>query len=83
MREIDCLYTKRPFFGTRKNQGPFGINRKRAQRLMRLLGLEAVSPKRSTSRPAPGHKVFPYLLRNLAITRPNQVWASDITYILL
>jgi len=81
MREIDCLYTKRPFFGTRKIQRHFGINRKRAQRLMRLLGLEAVCPKRSTSRPAPGHKVYPYLLRNLAITRPDQVWASDITYI--
>ena len=81
MREIDCLYMERPFFGTRKVQKRFGINRKRAQRLMRLLGLEAVFPKRSTSRPAPGHKVYPYLLRNLAITRPDQVWASDITYI--
>jgi putative transposase len=81
MREIDCLYMERPFFGTRKVQKRFGINRKRAQRLMRLLGLEAVFPKRSTSRPAPGHKVYPYLLRNLAITRPEQVWASDITYI--
>ena len=57
MREIDCLYMERPFFGTRKVQKRFGINRKRAQRLMRLLGLEAVFPKRSTSRPAPGHKV--------------------------
>ena len=81
MREIDCLYMERPFFGARKVQKRFGINRKRAQRLMRLLGLEAVFPKRSTSRPAPGHKVYPYLLRNLAITRPDQVWASDITYI--
>ena len=81
MREIDRLYIKRPFFGTRKVREHFGINRKRAQRLMRLLGLEAVCPKRSTSRPAPGHKVYPYLLRNMAITRPDQVWASDITYI--
>jgi putative transposase len=55
MREIDYLYMERPFFGTRKIQKRFGINRKRAQRLMRLLGLEAVFPKRSTSRPAPGH----------------------------
>ena len=48
---------------------------------MRLLGLEAIFPKRSTSRPAPGHKIYPYLLRNLAISHPNHVWASDITYI--
>ena len=48
---------------------------------MLLMGLKAVCPKRSTSRPAPGHKVYPYLLRNMAITKPDQVWASDITYI--
>ena len=81
MREIDRLYIKRPFFGTRKVCEAFGINRKRAQRLMRLMGLEGVRPKRSTSRPAPGHKGYPYLLRGLAITRPDQVWASDITSI--
>jgi len=81
MRAIDELYTKRPFSGSRTVCKHLGINRKRAQRLMRLLGLEAVYPKRSTSRPSPGHKVFPYLLRNLEISRPNHVWASDITYI--
>jgi len=81
MRAIDELYTKRPFSGSRTVCKKLGINRKRAQRLMRLLGLEAVYPKRSTSRPAPGHKVYPYLLRNLEILRPNHVWASDITYI--
>lgn len=81
MKEIDRLYTKRPFFGTRKVRETFCVNRKRAQRLMRLLGLAAVLSKRLISRPAPGHKKLPYLLRNLAITRPNQVWASDITYI--
>lgn len=81
MRAIDKLYIKRPFFGTRKVRQHFGINRKRAQRLMRLLGLEAAQPRRSTSRPAPGHKVYPYLLRNMAITRRDQVWATDITYI--
>ena len=75
------MYIKLPFFGTRKVRKRFGINRKRVQRLMRLMGLEAVCPKRSTSRPAPGHKVYPYLLRNMAITKPDQVWASDITYI--
>jgi len=76
MREIDCFYVERPFFRMRKGQKRFGINRKRAQRLMRLLGLKAVFPKRSTRRPAPGHKGYPYLLRNLAITRSDQVWAS-------
>lgn len=81
MRAIDRLYTKRPFLGTRKIRNLFHINRKRAQRLMGLLGLEAACPKRSTSRPAPGHKIYPYLLRNLPIVRPDQVWASDITYI--
>ncbi len=81
MREIDRLYIRRPFFGTCKVREVYGINRKRAQRLMRLMGLKAVRPKRSTSRPAPGHKVYPYLLRDLAITRPDQVWASYITYI--
>ena len=54
MREIDRMYIKLPFFGTRKVRKRFGINRKRAQRLMRLMGLEAICPKRSTSRPAPG-----------------------------
>jgi hypothetical protein len=81
MLEIDRLYIKLPFFGTRKARKRFRINRKRAQRLMRLMGLEAVCPKRSTSRPAPGHKVYPYLLRNMPITKPDQVWASDITSI--
>ena len=67
MREIDHLYIKRPYFGTRKVREHCGINRKRAQRLMRLLGPEAVCPKRSTSRPAPGHTIYPYLLRNMAM----------------
>ena len=78
MRQIDELYIKRPFFGTRKVCEQFAVNRKRAQRLMRL---EGIHRKRSTSRPAPGHKVYPYLLRDIVITRPDQVWASDITYI--
>jgi putative transposase len=72
MRETDRLYIRRPFFG---------INRKRAQRLMRAMGLEAVGPERSTSRPAPDHKVYHYLLRDLAITRPDHVLASDIASI--
>jgi putative transposase len=81
MRAIDELYLTRPFSGSRTVCKHFGINRKRAQRLMRLLGLEAIYPKRSTSRPAPGHRIYPYLLRNLEISGPNHVWASDITYI--
>lgn len=81
MRRIDELYIKCPFYGTRKVCEQFAVNRKRAQRLMRLMGIEGIHRKRSTSRPAPGHKVYPYLLRNITITRPDQVWASDITYI--
>jgi len=86
MRRIDALYLELPFYGSRrmtwtlKAEGHV-VNRKRVQRLMRLMGLEAMVPRPGTSRPAPGHKVYPYLLRRLAITRPNQVWAADITYI--
>jgi putative transposase len=57
------------------------VNRKRIQRLMRLMGIEAIYPRPRTSRPHPLHKVYPYLLRGLTIDRPNQVWAADITYI--
>ena len=57
------------------------VNRKRVRRLMRLMGLKAIYRRPRTSRPAPGHKIYPYLLRGMKITRPNQVWAADITYI--
>jgi putative transposase len=57
------------------------VNPKRVRRLLRLMGLEALYPKRSLSKPAPGHKIYPYLLRDLEIVRPHQVWSSDITYI--
>ena len=57
------------------------VNRKRVQRLMRLMGLESTAPKPNTSKPAPEHTVYPYLLRNLTVSRINQVWAADITYI--
>ena len=57
------------------------VNRKRVQRLMRILGIEAHYPKPRLSRPAPGHEIYPYLLRGVAIERPNQVWSTDITYV--
>jgi putative transposase len=86
MRRIDELHLKYPFYGSRKHsealraQG-LAANRKHVQRLMRLMGLESVAPKPSTSKPAPEHPVYPYLLRNLVISEPDQVWAADITYI--
>jgi len=80
MKRIDEQYLQTPFYGSRKMAVVLSINRKRAQRLMRIMGLEAIYRKRATTRPAAGHKIYPYLLRNLAITRPDQVWATDITY---
>lgn len=86
MRRLDELYTQWPFLGSRRlawmlRQEGHAINRKRVQRLMRVMGIAALGPRPRTTRPAPGHKVFPYLLRDLAIDRPNQVWAADITYL--
>ena len=63
------------------NQAGHGINRKRVQRLMRVMGIEALVPRPGTSKAAPGHRIYPYLLRGVSITEPNHVWASDITYI--
>ena len=81
MRRLDELYLRCPFFGSRKMAFELGVNRKRIQRLMRMLGIEAIYPKPNLSRPAPGHEVYPYLLRNVDILRPNQVWSTDITYV--
>jgi putative transposase len=85
MRQIDELFTAWPFLGSRMARMLGGdrqaVNRKRVQRLMRKMGIAALGPKPRTSKPAPGHKIFPYLLRGLTIERPNQVWAADITYI--
>jgi len=80
-RRRDELYRKRPFFGSRKMAVELGVNRKRAQRLMRLLGIEAHDAKPHLSRPAPGHEVSPYLLRHVTIQHSHHVWSSDITYI--
>jgi putative transposase len=81
MRRIDELYLKRPFSGSRKMAAELEVNRKRVQRLMRLMGIEAHYPKPNLSRPAPGHQVYPYLLRGVEITRANHVWSTDITYL--
>jgi putative transposase len=86
MHLIDEQYTKTPFYGSRrmrealKRKG-YRVNRKRMQRLMRLMGIEAIYPKRNLSRPSPGHKIYPYLLRNRQVNHVNQVWGADITYI--
>jgi len=86
MRRIDELHLELPFYGSRRmtfelNKEARGINRKRVRRLMRVMGIEALVPRPGTSKPAPGHKIYPYLLRGLAIAEPNHVWAADITYI--
>jgi putative transposase len=86
MRRIDELYLEKPFYGSRRmtfdlNEEGRGVNRKRVQRLMRLMGLEGLVPRPGTSKAAPGAKIYPYLLRGVSITEPNHVWALDITYI--
>jgi putative transposase len=81
MRAIDEQYLRTPFYGSRKLSEVLGVNRKRIQRLMRQMGIEAIYPKRRTTWPGAGHKIYPYLLRNVEVTRPDQVWASDITYV--
>jgi putative transposase len=81
MRRLDEEYLKTPFYGSRKLAVVLRVNRKRVQRLMRRMGIEAAVPRRGTTRPAPGHKIYPYLLRNVEICRSNQVWSSDITYL--
>lgn len=86
MKLIDRQYLVTPFYGSRKiaawlrSQG-HRVNRKRVRRLMQLMGIRAIYRCPRTSTPSPGHKVYPYLLKGLTVTRPNQVWASDLTYI--
>lgn len=87
MRLLDGQYLRTPFYGSRKmtwhlrTQEGYVINRKRVQRLMRQMGLQAIYPRPKTSEANPEHKVYPYLLRNVEVVRPNQVFAADITYI--
>lgn len=86
MKEIDQLFTKYPFFGSRqitatlKREG-ITVGRHRVRRLMRLMGVEAVYKRPRTSQPHPAHPIYPYLLKGMDITQPNQVWCSDITFI--
>jgi putative transposase len=86
MRLIDEEYTAHPFYGSRKMtrwlvQEGEAVNRKRVQRLMRLMGLEAIYPKPKLSAAGRGNRLYPYLLRDVCIERPDQVWSTDITYV--
>jgi len=86
MRLIDEQYTRRPIYGSRRlvawlrGQG-HGVNRKRVARLMEVMGIQAIYPKPQLSQPGEGHKIYPYLLEGVEVTRVNQVWSTDITYI--
>jgi putative transposase len=86
MRRIDALHLKHPFAGSRMLQKLLKaegreVGRLHVSTLMKKMGVEAIYRRPNTSKPSPGHKIYPYLLRNLAVTRPNQVWAADITYV--
>ena len=86
MRVIDEIHLELPFYGSRRIRDELetrghSLNRKRVQRLMRQMGLRALYPRPRTSQPGKGHKIYPYLLRDLSVERANQVWASDICYI--
>lgn len=89
MRLIDTIYTEFPYCGSRQIKRLlrflYGVEagRRRVRRLMRLMGLEALCPKPNLSKPACGHKIYPYLMKSLTINRPNQAWCADITYIRL
>ena len=86
MKEMDRQYLETPFYGSRRMRGWLKreggpVSRKRVRRLMRVMGLRAIYRRPKTSRPAPDHRIYPYLLEKAKITRPNQVWAADVTYI--
>jgi len=86
MRLLDELHLEHPVYGSRRlevllDQRGYRVNRKRVRRLLRVMGIEAIYPRRSLSQPGDGHEIFPYLLNDLEITGPNQVWCADITYL--
>jgi putative transposase len=86
MRRIDEIHLKFPFYGNRRIRDQLEregcrVDRKKVRRLMLLMGISALYPRRRTSKPGKGHKIYPYLLKDLSIERPNQVWSSDITFI--
>lgn len=86
MRRLDELHLEHPVYGSRKltvllHQEGLAVNRKRVVRLLRLMGIEAIYAKPRTSLPEPGHQIYPYLLRDLEVSGPDQVWCSDITYV--
>jgi putative transposase len=86
LRWIDEMFTRWPFLGSRRMTAMLRaegqtINRKRVQRLMRRMGIAALGPRPRTTKSAPGHRIYPYLLRDVTVERPNQVWAADITYV--
>lgn len=86
MKKLDAYYLDYPFYGSRRmteclRREGYEVNRKRVQRLMRVMGLEPIYPKPKTSERNPEHRIYPYLLRGVLIERPNQVWSSDITYV--
>ena len=86
MRLMDELHLSCPWYGSRQmaralRRMGHRVGRKRVRRLMRVMGLRSLAPRPNTSRRAPGHRVYPYLLRDLAVDRPNQVWCADLTYL--
>lgn len=87
MRLIDVIYTRCPFYGSRRitaqlrREYSLPCNRKHIQRLMRIMGIQGIAPGPDTSKPHPEHKVYPYLLQNVVIAKVDQVWSTDITYI--
>ena len=86
LRLVDEIYTAHPVYGQRRlaamlaRDHGLSVGRQRLRRAMELLGLEAIWPRQSTSKPAPGHRIYPYLLRGMAVTEPGSVWATDLTY---
>jgi putative transposase len=85
MRLMDEFHLRWPFYGSprltyRLNKAGYAVNRKRVQRLMRLMGMEVIYPRPRTSDPHPEHRIYPYLLRNVEVSRVDQVWSADITY---